>query len=335
MMNGKSYPGNGYDQSHSFGALASRARNVPIEDEIARRGVTLRGNVDRCGPCPKCGGDDRFSINIAKQLFNCRGCDTGGDVIDLVQHLDGVDFTTACSTLTNEPAPKIKLNGKKPTNGHSDNGAREVAVAKYVYKDENGAALFTVGRFEYQNADGSFVLKDGKHKKTFKQKRPDPTQPGKWIYNVNGVPSVPYRLPELLEANERGKIILIVEGEAKADLLWSWGIPATCCAMGAGKWKAAHSEFLNGSDVVIVPDNDEPGRDHANAIAASLHDIATSVRILELPNLEPKEDVIDWAKRGGDKKQLNELIATQARRYAPSPAATAEQPAAPMLESVT
>src|ERR1700733_11336748 len=88
---------------------ARRAREVRIEDELARRGIRLRGKNERCGPCPKCGGDDRFSINIAKQVFNCRGCEIGGDVIDLVEHLDGVDFTTACVTLTgNDPTPKIK-----------------------------------------------------------------------------------------------------------------------------------------------------------------------------------------------------------------------------------
>jgi phage/plasmid primase-like uncharacterized protein len=71
---------------------AQRARSMPIEDELARRGIHLRGKIERCGPCPKCGGDDRFSINTQKGIFNCRGCGVGGDVIDLVQHLDGVDF---------------------------------------------------------------------------------------------------------------------------------------------------------------------------------------------------------------------------------------------------
>jgi phage/plasmid primase-like uncharacterized protein len=73
---------------------------VAIETEIARRGIKLRGGIDRCGPCPMCGGTDRFSINIKKQCFCCRGCQVGGDVIALVRHLDGVDFSTAIATLT-------------------------------------------------------------------------------------------------------------------------------------------------------------------------------------------------------------------------------------------
>ena len=70
----------------AFNTWADKARAVPIEREIERRGILLRGSVDRCGPCPKCGGDDRFSINTDKQVFNCRGCNVGGDVIELVEH---------------------------------------------------------------------------------------------------------------------------------------------------------------------------------------------------------------------------------------------------------
>jgi phage/plasmid primase-like uncharacterized protein len=74
--------------------LRSLALAVRIEDEIARRGIKLRGVVDRCGPCPRCGGTDRFSINTKKQVFNCRGSE-GGDVIALVQHIDGCGFLDA------------------------------------------------------------------------------------------------------------------------------------------------------------------------------------------------------------------------------------------------
>jgi hypothetical protein len=54
-------------------ALIERARFVPIEGEIARRGIRLRGTIERVGPCPVCGGRDRFSINTKKRVWNCRG----------------------------------------------------------------------------------------------------------------------------------------------------------------------------------------------------------------------------------------------------------------------
>ena len=79
--------------------IIEHARSVPIESVINQRGIKLRGRIERVGPYPICGGTDRFSINTKKGIFNCRGCNVGGDVIALVQHLDGIDFVNACSTL--------------------------------------------------------------------------------------------------------------------------------------------------------------------------------------------------------------------------------------------
>jgi putative DNA primase/helicase len=85
-----------------FEDLIEQARLVPIEREIERRGIDLRGRVERCGPCPRCGGRDRFSVNVKKQIWNCRGCVVGGNIIKLVQHLDCADFTTAVRLLAGD-----------------------------------------------------------------------------------------------------------------------------------------------------------------------------------------------------------------------------------------
>jgi phage/plasmid primase-like uncharacterized protein len=92
------------------------AKAVPIEIEIARRGAKLIGRgSERCGPCPVCGGRDRFSINLKKRVWNCRGCTKGGDVLDLVQHLDGVDFGDAIKTLVGVVERKTIVPMKLPT----------------------------------------------------------------------------------------------------------------------------------------------------------------------------------------------------------------------------
>ena len=69
-----------------------------------------------CGPCPKCGGTDRFAINTSKQIWNCRGCQRGGDVISLVQHLDGCAFDAAVATLSRQDSTRCG-NGKNAA-GH-------------------------------------------------------------------------------------------------------------------------------------------------------------------------------------------------------------------------
>jgi hypothetical protein len=86
--------------------LVARTRSVPILSELARRGVKLRrSGAEWIGPCPRCGGRDRFSVNPAKAIFHCRRSGAGGDVIDLVQYLDEVDFVSAGQMLIEGVAP--------------------------------------------------------------------------------------------------------------------------------------------------------------------------------------------------------------------------------------
>jgi hypothetical protein len=153
-------------------------------------------------------------------------------------------------------------------------------------------------------------------KKTFRQKRPDPYHPGKWIWNTSGCPTLIYRLAEVTEAVAANYSVLVVEGEAKADLLWSWNVASTTNAGGAKKWTSVHSEFLKDADVILVPDHDEAGWQHINQVGTSLVGIAARIRVLMLPDLKPKDDVIDWAKRGGTREQLDALI-EQAQDWKP------------------
>src|SRR5262249_22046312 len=118
-----------------------------------------------------------------------------------------------------------------------------------------------------------------------------------------------YRLPELIEAIAAEQTVFIVEGEGKVDLVRAMNVPATCCAMGSGKWLNEHSEFFRGADVVLVPDNDDPGWAHVNDIAASLKGVAARVRILVLPGLKLKGDIRDWAQAGGTREQFDALVA--------------------------
>lgn len=286
-------------RGHEHQEWVQRAKAIPIEREVERRGFKLRRvGVERVGACPKCGGDDRFAINTKKQIFNCRGCGIGGDVIELVEHLDGVDFNTACTALAG-PAPKAngKANGKDTS--------KKVVIATFEYLDQNGGVAFAVDRIQFQKPDGSYVLKDGKPDKAFRQLQPDPDHPGKRLPNVKGAPVVPYRLPQVLEAIATGQPVLIVEGEGKADLLSSWNVAATCCAGGAKKWKPEHSKFLRGADVVLLPDNDGVGWEHINVVGSSLSGIAKRIRVLALSHAKAKHDIVDWAAAGGTREQLD------------------------------
>ena len=172
-------------------------------------------------------------------------------------------------------------------------------VATYDYRDDNGLLLYQTVRFE---------------PKDFRQRRPLPG--GDWEWKLNGVPRVPYRLPELLAAADT-EPIYVVEGEKDADRLVRAGLQATTNAGGAGKWQPGFAKFLAGRDVVVLPDADEPGRRHAGAVAASLHGTVRSVRLLELPGLREKGDVSDWLSAGGTIQELSQM-ANAAALWSPS-----------------
>jgi CHC2 zinc finger/Toprim domain len=119
-------------------ALAT-ARDYPIERVIIERGIKLRGRVEQVGPCPHCGGRDRFAINTRKGVWNCRGCRDGGDVIALVQKLDNCDFREAVATLTGErlsgdtERPKYQPE-QEPQLGANDYERQQRDTARWLWR---------------------------------------------------------------------------------------------------------------------------------------------------------------------------------------------------------
>jgi uncharacterized protein (DUF927 family) len=193
------------------------------------------------------------------------------------------------------PAEKASTKPTKP-NGQS-RGWRE--VERYQYLDEAGNLRFEVVRQER----GLGVQR----KKKFLQRRPDGQ--GGWIWNLDGVDPLLYRLPELLKRST--ETVYLCEGEKCVHTLETWGLLATSNPMGAGNWRSEYSAVLRGHAVVILPDNDEPGRKHVAAVAADLLGVGASVRIVELPGLPAKGDVTDWRDSGGTREELQRLLGEQ------------------------
>ena len=81
--------------------------------------------------------------------------------------------------------------------------APRLIVQKYDYIAESGELAYQVVRYM---------------PKTFRQRRPDGS--GGWKWNLDDVPLVPYRLPDIRSATD----VVIVEGEKDADALADLGI---------------------------------------------------------------------------------------------------------------
>lgn len=63
------------------------------------------GTAEYIGPCPVCTGTDRFSINVKKQVCNCRVCGLKGNVIAFVEGVMGCAFIEAVEYINQSPRP--------------------------------------------------------------------------------------------------------------------------------------------------------------------------------------------------------------------------------------
>jgi hypothetical protein len=82
-----------------------QARSVPALKVAERHAAKLKkSGAEWIGPCPHCGGVDRFSVRPDKNIWNCRGCGIGGDAIALEMHLSGGAFVDAVRALIGEDA---------------------------------------------------------------------------------------------------------------------------------------------------------------------------------------------------------------------------------------
>jgi 5S rRNA maturation endonuclease (ribonuclease M5) len=247
-----------------LGRLASSREEIifanPIVDFMRDRGYVLMraGENFVTSDCPMTQhkrGHRPVMIYPGTQSWWCHDCKVGGSVIDWEVREKHVSAADAMRML-----------------GGGNNGSSEKKiVATYNYTDEAGNLLFQCVRFQ---------------PKDFRQRQSDGK--GGWIWNLEGVRRVLYRLPQIISA----QIVATTEGEKDADNLTKLGIVATTNSGGAGKWRSDYSEALRGKDVVIFGDDDEPGRAHVDQVIESLTGKAMSIKRVMLP--EGCHDVSDY-----------------------------------------
>lgn len=123
----------------------------------------------------------------------------------------------------------------------------------------------------------------------------------KYIKGLNGLKVPPYHVHNLKE----GKTVIIAEGEKDVETLERMGFRASCSPNGAGgrtSWNKGHNEYFRGKAVIILTDNDEPGREHGKVTAESLCKVAESVRLI------PSERIYPELKQKGDISDIVEVV---------------------------
>lgn len=264
-----------------------------------------------------------ISVDLIKGTWFDHEAGVGGGVLDLIRREKGFHGTVSCMEWIDSERDRFPNGAAQSPPPRKNGGAGAPHAAEpqpqpqpktappkreaeyYDYADEAGNVLYQVVRYE---------------PKDFRQRRPDGK--GGWIWNLDGVRRIPYRLPELSEALAHDRTVFLCEGEKDVNRLWANGVPATCNPMGAGSWTDSLNSFFAGADAVIVADNDpqikdgkgqpqyhpdgrpkRPGQDHAHAVAKALSNgTARRVRLLDLGKVWPqcpvKGDITDWFEAG-------------------------------------
>lgn len=237
------------------------------------------------GSCPVHQGDDaNFAVNPDNGLAYCHSqCGRGWSILQLEQTLSGRRWK--------ECRDDVNVIVGRPVRGP----AKLTEVATYDYTDAKGEFLFQVVRYE---------------PKTFRQRRRvvkmDGTSAGiSWEHNIKGISRVLYRLPKVAAADQ----VLIVEGEKDVGNLEKLGFVATCNPGGActhaGKWLKNYTEALEGKRVVVLPDNDPPGQQHANVVVQAIRHRVAELRMLAIPE---GKDASDWIAAGATRDVIQQAI---------------------------
>ncbi len=187
----------------------------------------------------------------------------------------------------------------KPTHGPP--------AGQWTYHDASGKPVAWVLRFNV--ADGS------------KEFRPVSLHGDAWFLKGPATPRPLYGLPDLATAATNSDCemsrcngdnigtrdvttaatVYVCEGEKTADAARSIGLVAVTSMNGSKSPDKTDWTPLAGKAVVILRDNDEPGRMYADAVATILTklSLAPVVKIVELPGLPPKGDFVEWIEAHG------------------------------------
>jgi hypothetical protein len=253
-----------------------------LEDYRERKGGEFRAR------CPAHNGESDDSLSIkegddGRALLTCHAnCDTqaivgalGLGMVDLFPH--------------NGRGTGATKKAKKKT-GSED---------KILTTDELPDGTY----WEFTSPAGE-VLYIQRHKREYYRKAGE----DRWKVGLDSATRILYNLHELVEGVRTGKTIYHVEGPKDVETAREkLGVVATTSG-GVKTWRPGFKNFYIGADVVIIPDNDDEGRQYAETVARDLVEVARSVKVVHLPGLPEKGDFTDWLDVGHTKEEFFGLV---------------------------
>lgn len=183
---------------------------------------------------------------------------------------------------------------KERWRAYIENREKRKIEAVYNYASINGDYAYTKVRLEgkkmlfgiLSNERFAYGL-NGKNKKTFNA-----------VYGS---------ISSIKRAIERKEPVFIPEGEKDVNTLVKKGYAAFSCG-GANDWNKNVSELCKDADVIVLTDNDDPGKKLASTVVRDLKGTAKSIKIIiPMPEV-PKADITDYFEAGHTVEEFENLI---------------------------
>ena len=270
-----------------------------------------------------------FKVNIRGVWKDFATGEGGSDFISLWAWVRGIRQGEAARELADKLGlPLHKPNGATTlTNGASrgNNAAAPLPEPKIVSGSENLPPLQSdeLRRHIYPGGDGIAVkvkikLRDGSYTQRYR------VEDGWHARKPDDFQSVPYVTEAInpFDPELKDDQIFWPEGEKDVDTFSKLNLPAFTFGGTGDGLPDGIDEYLASRNLIILVDNDDPGRFHAEKKAERAHAVgAASIRIVYFPELQPKGDVSDFMANGGTAEQLVDR-ATRALLWRPDASAS-------------
>lgn len=284
--------------------------------EIASKFEGVRWNPDgsfQCR-CPNIAmhkhGDKKQSLGVSqgrdgKIVLNClAGCDP--ESVLSAAGLSWQDVMPGRPKLKWRDRFEYGIKKQMVKAGYKESTCRY--VDEYKYTDENGRYLFTKIRFEGEKAN------TGERGKEIRYITVNEVTDS-YEYRKGAKGACLYNLQRFLQTVREGFPVFYVEGEKDVETLRKMGYTATT-AGGAADWKKELAKYFTGARLVILPDNDDPGKKLADRVKRDVRNYAYTIKVV-MTSSDPGGDVTDFLNAGHTKEDFQQLTKKAAADLAP------------------
>jgi hypothetical protein len=213
----------------------------------------------------------RPNLHVSERGYKCYACGAKGGLRGLAEHLD----------ITLETKKK-RWDSPEAFGAWYAKKNRRLSGGVWKYLDSNGEDIMAVLRFDPGD----------KNDNRGKDYKPMHKVSEGWIVGDPKKPLPLYCLPEIL--NNNSETVYVTEGEKAADAGRKIGLLTTTSSHGVDSPGNTDWSPLKGKNIIILPDNDGPGRRYARSVAKLLKGTAASIKIVELPGLPESGDLVEF-----------------------------------------